>query len=610
MKRVLLINMPFAGVDFPSLALGLFKGRLQREGIPCDVAYLNLLFAEMVGWQSYAQIGAMHGSCSGEQLFAQVLFGARIPPDAQYYAQVASRISPETPYLLAQMKAHVIPFLQLCLSRIPWQAYDIIGFTTLFEQNLPSLALASQVKAYYPEKIVVFGGANCEDVMGQTLHRCFPFIDYVFCGEADETFPELVRRLSAGRPVHDLPGLVYRIGGRSVSTGAAPLIRNLDALPLPNYDEFYERLRWSPQLLQSVLPWTVLETSRGCWWGEKVKCAFCGLNGRSIQYRAKSAPRVMDELRYLMGRYARYGIDYIRVVDNVLNPAYFQELLPQLARTALGARLFFEVRPTLRKQEIRSLVRSGVTDVQVGIENLNTHMLQLMRKGTTSLQNIQFLKWSKQYNLAAAWNIIYGFPGEVADDYANLLELTRLLTHLPSPTGFGPFRMDRFSHNFEQAAELGLVHVRPSHIYHYIYPFDEATLRGLAYYFDYEHRQPIDDGGYLSKLTEQVLVWKSRQDEMVSHRLDGHIVIDDTRPVATARQVTLDGARAMVYEHCDRAHTAAQVGRWLREHRVRVSADKLARMLAEFVEQRLMVREGELYLSLAVMAYTVEGEED
>lgn len=608
MKRVLLINMPFAGIEFPSLALGLFKASFMREGLPCDVAHLNLLFAEMVGWQNYALVGQINGCFSGEQLFARILFGNRIPDDEQYYSEVASRAAPDAPSRLALMKAQVIPFLQLCLSRIPWHLYDVIGFTSLFEQNLPSLALALQIKTYYPDKVIVFGGANCEDIMGRTLHRCFPFVDFVFCGEADHTFPELVKRLRTGAPIHDLAGMVYRKDGVSVYTGEAHRTINLDGLPIPNYDEYYERLRTS-SMLTGVHPWIVLETARGCWWGQKAKCTFCGLNGKNIVFRSKSTTRIMDEIRHLLDRYKRYGVSLLRVVDNVLNPDYFKELLPQLSRISLDTRMFFEVRPTLSKEEMHALAEAGITDVQAGLESLNTHTLKLMHKGTSSLQNIQLLKWSKQYGVAASWNIIYGFPGEVAEDYSRSLELATILTHLSAPVGFGPFRMDRFSYNFEHARELGLIHVMPCHIYRYLYPFDETILRDLAYYFDYEHRQPINDGGWLGPFTSQINTWKHREYELVSHRVNGRITIRDTRPVATAKQVVLDGTAALIYEICDEACDISLIGRRLKEdHSLNINLEEITRILDDCVKNKLMIQERGLYLSLAVMDYETERE--
>jgi magnesium-protoporphyrin IX monomethyl ester (oxidative) cyclase len=59
----------------------------------------------------------------------------------------------------------------------------------------------------------------------------------------------------------------------------------------------------------------LLETSRGCWWGAKQHCTFCGLNGGAMAFRSKSAERVVEEIRYLRDR---YGVESLSVVDNIL----------------------------------------------------------------------------------------------------------------------------------------------------------------------------------------------------------------------------------------------------------------------------------------------------
>lgn len=611
MKRVLLINMPFAGVEFPSLALGLFKARFQQEGIPCDVVYLNLLFAEMVGLENYALIGQYNGTFAGEQMFAQTLFGSHVPEDRQFYDGVIAQFSRELPSRLAYMKVRVRPFLDRCLTEIPWSSYDVIGFTSLFEQSLPSLALAYLVKRRFPSKCIILGGANCEDIMGLTMHQCFPCIDYVFAGEADDTFPELVKRLIYGHPVHDLRGIVYRGPlGKSVYTGDAPKTLDLDALPFPNFDDFYAR-QSSSAGCSALATWMLMETARGCWWGEKAKCTFCGLNGKTIRFRTKSAPRIIAELKYLLDRYRRFNVNYIRMVDNVIAPQHFAELLPRLATLGLGTRLFFEIRPTLRKAQLKALAEAGVTDIQAGLESLNSHTLKLMRKGTTSLQNIQLLKWSKQFGINASWNIIFGFPGEVPADYANSLDLANVLTHLNPPVGFGPFRLDRFSFNLEHATELDLVNVQPQSIYRYLYPFNETALFNLCYYFDYSHRMPLNNGGFQYPLLLQVNRWKRQQDQLYSQRLAGRVVIIDTRPVATAPQVELEGLGGLIYEYCDQSRTVAQIRRWLSERRAFEAREgEVEGILSECVARKLMVHEDGHYLSLAVMTYVPDFERE
>jgi hypothetical protein len=74
----------------------------------------------------------------------------------------------------------------------------IIGFTSVYSQQVASLALARRIKERWPDKIVAFGGANCQEEMGRALLRLFPFVDWVFNGQADLSFPEAVARWSAG----------------------------------------------------------------------------------------------------------------------------------------------------------------------------------------------------------------------------------------------------------------------------------------------------------------------------------------------------------------------------------------------------------------------------
>ena len=90
-------------------------------------------------------------------------------------------------------------FLRRCVESVDWGAYDVVGFTTTFAQNVASLALARRVKERSPESVVVLGGANCEGEMGLALHRSFPFVDLVCAGEADLTFPRLLTTLRGGR---------------------------------------------------------------------------------------------------------------------------------------------------------------------------------------------------------------------------------------------------------------------------------------------------------------------------------------------------------------------------------------------------------------------------
>ena len=118
--------------------------------------------------------------------------------------------------------------------------------------------------------------------------------------------------------------------------------------------------------------------------------------------------------------------------------------------------LFYEVKANLRKDHIDKLAAAGVTQIQPGIESLNTEILQMMRKGVTAIQNVQLLKWCFEYDVEPSWNILYGFPGEQASQYDDFPDICRLLFHLPPPAGVTPVIFERFSPYHFNAAEYGL----------------------------------------------------------------------------------------------------------------------------------------------------------
>ncbi len=160
--------------------------------------------------------------------------------------------------------------------------------------------------------------------MGQVTVEAFPWIDYAFSGEAELVFPDFCARLLEGGKGGPLPvGVISRTGGGQPSRAT---VLELDRSPMPDYDDYFAALAASP-LRDSIDAGIMIETSRGCWWGEKHHCTFCGLNGEGMNYRSKSPQRVVGEFAALSGQ---YGVNRFEVVDNILDAKYPRTLLPML----------------------------------------------------------------------------------------------------------------------------------------------------------------------------------------------------------------------------------------------------------------------------------------
>jgi ribosomal peptide maturation radical SAM protein 1 len=340
------------------------------------------------------------------------------------------------------------------------------------------------------QTVLLMGGANCEGEMGVETLRSFPWVDCVVSGEADAMFPSLCRMLlNQGRCVHAgvLPsGAISRTDLRSMlpdvsSNGAPPtrpVIHDMDTVPIPDYDHYFETLKDST-LSNLVEPELLAESSRGCWWGEKSHCTFCGLNGTGMKYRSKSAKRVVAELSELSGR---HGIRTIQFVDNILDMSYFNTVLPELAAAKERYAIFYETKANLKRKQVELLANAGVRCIQPGIESLDDNVLSLIGKGTSTLMNLQLLKWLNEFGIDAAWNMLSGIPGESDNWYAEMAEWLPAIFHLQPPTGVNRVRYDRFSPYHMRPQDFGLM-LEPSRAYAYVYDLPRESLMKLAYSF-------------------------------------------------------------------------------------------------------------------------------
>ena len=637
---MLLVSMPFGPLFWPSIGLSLLKAELRTAGLNAGIRYFTFDFARLIGERLYSRVvgdGTMTlEHRPGDWVFAGALFETGAD-DAMAYYEAAERhtaggrvkvgprrLTPRDRDQLVKARAVVGGFLDRCVDEIAAAAPRIVGLTSVFHQHVPSLALARRLKTPCPDLVVVMGGANCEGVMGAETVRQFPFVDATVSGEADLVIEDLVCRVLSGCSLDGLPGVTTRatVDGtfESGEFPSAPAVVEMDALPYPDYDDYFEQFaatpyarKWEPTLL--------LETSRGCWWGAKHHCTFCGLNGETLAYRSKSPTRVIDELTDLTRRYAAIlegpreilrdagcrttGRAVVQVVDNILDMRYFGTVLPELARRDLGVDLFYEVKANLRKDQMRLLRDAGIRHIQPGIESLSDAVLARMRKGATALQNIQTLKWAQELGLSVDWNILWGFPGEEPSEYARMTRLMPLLSHLEPPAFGTSIQLDRFSPNFDQAAELGFVGVRPLPTLHHIYPIEPSAVANLAYHFGYRHADDRDVDRYARPVARAIRTWKrTHAADLLVATTDGPaLVIHDRRPVAHADRYELTGLDRTLYEACDGSRELARltgIAAATGPSGQDWTTDAVEARLQPWLDAGLMIKDGTRMLSLAV----------
>ncbi|HEY0698165.1 MAG TPA: RiPP maturation radical SAM C-methyltransferase, partial [Micromonospora sp.] len=410
--------------------------------------------------------------------------------------------------------------------------------------------------------------------------------------------------LASGTDPAEVPGVARRVGNRVVAAPPGQPLSQLDELPNPDYTEYFARAERLGLLAAARRGgvWIPFESARGCWWGARHHCTFCGLNGTTMRFRAKSPERLLGELAQQARRYRSFRF---AAVDNILDPRYLRELFPTIVDSAADYRIFYEVKANLSRAQLRLLARAGVSTLQPGLESLSSRVLRLMDKGVRAAQNVNLLRWARYYGIDVDWNILWGFPGETPQDYVEQAAVIPHLAHLPPPASADRVWLERFSPLYGQPERFGSGNRRPERSYRYVYPATVALDR-VAYFFEYELDDALPDSTYdgvRRAVEEWSAGWRGEPAPVLTYSsAPGFLQIYDGRWRGREGTYTCEAPLADIYLACsDRPTTASAV-------RDRLGLDlpvpAIEEVFGEFQRRGLMFLDGSLGLALALPAVT------
>ncbi len=493
MLKISLLNLPFGALNTPSIALTQLKSVVDQqygEQVDVRVLYFNLDFARYMGTALYQYIAHSVeglGAGLGEWFFRPLAF-PELPDNTQEYFSryypLPTKSTQVLKYALLKKRKGLREFLDSLIDRYELDKADVVGLSSMFSQNLACFAVAKRLKERRPDALVIMGGANCESPMGQEIIKNVAEIDYVFSGPALKSFPTFIGHCLTGNRAgcEQIPGVFSRENLSAIDTpgGLAAFGEELDinANVMLDYGPFLDIFEQHfPD--QGIKPVLLFETSRGCWWGEKAQCRFCGLNSTRMDHRPMDPEKALQQFQSLFQYAPRFA--YLGCVDNVLPKRFVEEVISKLDNPD-DAMILYELKVPTREEELQILADHRVHAVQTGIEALSTPSLKLLRKGTTAFQNLTFLKDCLRFGIYPIWNFLVGVPGEDEAIYEKYCHDLPLFMHLPPPSGMQLVRFDRYSPYFDHADDYDL-DLSPSDFYSMVYPFAQETLHKLAYHF-------------------------------------------------------------------------------------------------------------------------------
>lgn len=604
--------VPFLPAQQPALGISSLISVLGEQDIHADAQYLNLAYGEKHGWDFYVGLVSQIPTLflPGEMLFAKALWGDQARSFDDYDEYLSDWVRSMVSYRHGEEEA-------ASASRHWWfenrdaarAAFDenpmvvkqwadevleggprVIGFTSTFQQNVAALALAKEIRSRVPreEVAIMFGGANCESDMGRTIAEVFPFVDCVVSGEGEQVVVGIVRSFL---------GLDQGNGPDRFVQGR--MVTKMDDLPLPEFDHYFSALGETSFPYNTYLS---VESSRGCWWGVKSHCTFCGLNGGSMAFRSKGPGRFASELEALS---QKYGTDKFAVTDNILDMKYLKTVIPDLIKQAKSYSLFYETKSNLRKDQVELMAAAGVSYLQPGIESFSTDVLRLMAKGTTRLQNAQLLKWCQELGVAVTWNLLYGFPGEDPKEYEEMAEILPSLFHLTPPGGCSKIRLDRFGPYWKDPDANGIANMRHTWSYEFAYPeLSDEQRDALAYFFDFDYEDGRDPYSYALDTVEAVVNWREAGVEGARLNLrvkeDGAFVYDSRPHLDEPQTVKLTDFELALLRSLDGFKSSEHLHESLLQAGFQITAEALADKLKELEDRRYLIQENDIWLSVVI----------
>jgi ribosomal peptide maturation radical SAM protein 1 len=497
---VLLMSLPWTTLTEPSLGLATLHAVLDKKGIPCRVWHLNLFMLTFLRADTYNAIsnvfslndflfsGVIDPDLSHRQerwLRQKVkqLLGSKLI-DAQLYGGQEGVVTQ-----LLRLRQEVIPdWLSSVAEEVANSEETLIGFTCMFDQTIPSLALAKLIKRQAPEKFIALGGYAVRNPTAEAIVRSFPWIDAVCDGEGDLVIEGLALASVGQLELDEVPGIVSRSSSNGVRRGPSPPPVSLDSLPTPNFNDFFKDVKtlsevYSVDVEIQHLP---LENSRGCWWGAKHHCIFCGIKQEDLSFRSRSAGKVLDAMHTLS---QTHGIASFRFSDYILPHQYYKTLLPELAALGKPYRIVSEMKANIDAERFGMLANAGFAEVQPGIESLNSSVLKKMSKGVSAIQNIYTLMLGKRHGIYIHYNLLYGFPDDEEPEYEALVHTLGYLKHLDPPATRVAVQITRYAPLQTEPHKFGIEAANCEPSYELI--FSEGYLKDVGfdlddycYYFD------------------------------------------------------------------------------------------------------------------------------
>ena len=294
--------------------------------------------------------------------------------------------------------------------------YDIVflGGLSLFYPHIKDTI--EYIREFAPDTKIVVGGGIIT-AQPEIMYRLLA-PDFGIVGEGEETALELVN----SNALNTIKGLVYENKGKIIVNPPRPQIKNLDALPFPDYEsfDFFNHLNnvkpttYYPFCVVDKPRYYPLLASRSC----TARCTFC-FHPIGNKYYQRSVDNIMEELKLNV---EKYNINIIIIYDEL-----FTHNMDRLHDFCKKFKAYSDTRPeklwfycntrvdNTTDEMMKLLKDSGAFLLTFGLESYSQTVLDSMKKHTTPEQIKTSVTNARKNDLGIQGSFIFGDVAETMD---------------------------------------------------------------------------------------------------------------------------------------------------------------------------------------------------
>ena len=285
-------------------------------------------------------------------------------------------------------------------------------------------AITGHLKELAPKVKTLFTGLHPSALPRRTLVE--EEVDFVCEGEGFYTLPQLLDVLKTNREDYPIEGLWYKKDGKVVFNHRAPLVRDLDELPMPAWDLLpmikYRAHNWHCfNNINDRQPYAVIYTSLGC----PFKCSFCCINALfgkpGIRYRSPN--RVIEEIDYLV---KDCNIKNIKILDEmfVLKESHVVRLCDLIIERGYDLNMWAYARVnTVNETMLSKMKQAGINWVAYGFESGSKKVLNGVNKRYQTDRVDAVVGMTYDAGLYVCANFIFGLPDDGHESMRQTLDL-------------------------------------------------------------------------------------------------------------------------------------------------------------------------------------------